>query len=145
MLYAGNLCISEDSIESDHTTISDFFVIFDMKHGETSRILVEIVHRTVLPSDYPIYIHLKKDILRIGILNHIVQHNRLIFYFLKFMRMIMISKFHTVLLTSFAYFIEIVAIHLHLFHCFRNTDSRIYDVFHACCFMSGNALIPPFQ
>lgn len=57
--HAGSIRILEDSIITYHTTLSNLAVILDMEHGETSGILVKVIHRAVLATHYPVNVHLE--------------------------------------------------------------------------------------
>ena len=75
---------------------------------------------------------------------HIVIHH-LTFHFLKFMRMIMIAKPQALLVAALTYFIVISTISFQILQCFRNIHPGSYDIFHSCCLMVGDTLIPPFK
>ena len=94
--------ILEDSIITYHTTLSNLAVILDMEHGEASGILVEVIHRAVLATHYPVNVHLEEYIFRDWCVAACSQHQLLVFHFLEFMGMIVVTVFQTGSLAALA-------------------------------------------
>ena len=85
--------IVEDSIETNHATLTNLAVILDVQQREATGIFIEIVHRTLLSTYCPIYIHLEEEIVGVGMFYHIVLHY-LALYLLELMAVIVITQLH---------------------------------------------------
>ena len=108
--------IRENGIEADEPALAQFVYIFNMQHGETAGVLLEVVHGGLLPHHGPVDVHLPEHILRIGVLDEIF-HPHLVLYLLKLMRVGVVAILQAGSFAATANLIGIVAQGLGVLQC----------------------------
>ena len=62
----------------DHTALADFAAILDMEHLEAAGVFVEIVDGACLAHHGPVYVQFDEQVFRVGVFDHVVQHDSLV-------------------------------------------------------------------
>ena len=143
-MCAGGIEIVEDSVESHHAALTQFLVVLDMEHGETSRILLEVLHRTYVSNHCPVDIHLEEHLCGVCVAEHIVVPH-LILHLFKLVRVAVVAELHACLVHHFANGIHIVAYDLCLCECLWSVHVGHYNILHAGFIVCIDTLFPPFQ
>ena len=119
-------------------------MVLDVKQGEATWILLEVLDRTNLTANCPIDVHFEEHLIGIGMLYHIVVPN-LVLYLAKLVRVVVVAELHARSVHHFAYFVQILADNV----CFCKVPgivhTRIDDVLHASALVSFNAFCPPTE
>ena len=62
----------------DHAALADFAAILDMEHFETAGVFVEVIDGACLAHHGPVYVQFDEQVFRVGVFDHVVQHDSLV-------------------------------------------------------------------
>ena len=78
-----------------------------MQEPETTRILLEVVHRAGLAHHGPVDVHFEQHLVGIGVFEHVVQHD-LILDLLELARVVVVAELHAGGRTARTHLVEIM-------------------------------------
>lgn len=64
-----------------------------MEHLEAAGVFVEIVDGACLPHHGPVYVQFDEQVFRVGVFDHVVQHDSLVLDLLEFVGVVVVAVF----------------------------------------------------